>query len=209
MFWIKPPALLGQVFREAWWRIPCEDQAVCITFDDGPHPETTPFILEQLESFGMTATFFCLGRCVEAHPALLNAIREAGHGIGIHGWNHLSGWHSSFDEYLTDLHKAAALIQSPLFRPPYGKLSWRLWKALKDQYQVVMWTTSPEDYKPELDPGVILERLTRSVRAGDIVVLHENDKSKEHIKSVLPAYLDWLKAHNFTSRKINPDNHAG
>ena len=202
MFWIKPSAIFGQVFSEAWWRMPEEGQCVYITFDDGPHPESTPYILHQLKEFDMKATFFCLGRSVEEYPSLFEQILAEGHQTGIHSYNHLNGWKVDKQTYLDDISRAETLINSKLFRPPYGKLSWSQWQALKSKYQIVMWSTMPEDFRSELPTKSIIQRLTSNVRSGDIVVLHENDKSLKHIHNTLPKYLNWLKTNGFTSKKL-------
>lgn len=194
--------LLAQLFASAWWRMPAAGNTVHLTFDDGPHPATTPFILEQLARYDMNATFFCLGRSVERHPGLFRSIVDAGHAVGLHTYSHLNGWKSDPGEYLADLQRSADLIGSRLFRPPYGKLSWKLWQELKDNYQIVMWSLSPEDYLEDIADELLLDRLTSRAVAGEIVLLHENDKSAPHIHKVLPKYLDWLQDAGFTSEKL-------
>lgn len=203
MFWTRTPLLFDQLFRDVIWRMPATGQSVYITFDDGPHPQTTPFILEQLAAHEMQATFFLLGRQVEAHPELYQAIIDEGHLVAHHTYSHVNGWHTGLEEYLEDVSRGATQIPSNYFRPPYGKLTKAQWTRVREQFRIVMWSVMPEDWRTELDSEKVLHRLTEKTRSGDIVLLHENDKSMHHIRKVLPKYLSFLQANNLTSNRLD------
>jgi len=202
MFWVKTPALFEEVFKDAWWKIHDVKQTIFLTFDDGPHPDTTPFILDKLRAHNATATFFCTGHAIESHPQLFERIVNEGHTVGNHSYDHLHSWKTNSAVYMADIEKADAVINSKLFRPPYGKLKRNQWLILKRKYQVVMWSVMPHDYKVDLPWEKILNRLKENSGTGDIVVLHENDKSKEHIKKVLPEYLDFLSQKGLEVKRL-------
>jgi len=202
MFWVKTPALLGQVFQDAWWKITDHQNSVFLTFDDGPHPETTPFILDTLRNENAKATFFCTGKSVDAHPLLFKRIKDEGHAVGNHSYNHYHSWKTNAKVFLDDIEKADEIIKSKLFRPPYGKLTRSQWLKLKKQYQVVMWSVMPHDYKADMPSDKVLHRLKEHSCEGDIVVLHENDKSKNHILNILPSYLRFLKEKGLTINRL-------
>lgn len=200
MQWIKTPAVMGQLFSDAWWRR--SDGHYYLTFDDGPHPETTPFILETLAAFRAEATFFCTGRAAEAYPELLECIRGAGHTVGNHSYSHPHGWKTPLKEYLDDVARADAVLKSRLFRPPYGKLTWGQYQALKADFQIVMWSVMPHDYLEALPSATVLDRLKRHTGPGEIAVLHENDRSAAHITSILPDFLDYLAEAGIATKKL-------
>ncbi len=202
MFWTKPPLILTQLFRQALWKIPTDEKVIYLTFDDGPHAILTPFIIDQLKQYNFSATFFCLGSSIEQHPDLFQQLKANGFGIGNHGYNHLSGWKTSTEKYLIDIEKANQLMQSNLFRPPYGRLSWNQWKELKDQYKIVMWSVMPEDFREDLTEEAVFIRLKENIQPGNIMVLHENDKSLKHCKQILPRYLSLLKSKGYTVKKL-------
>ena len=202
MFWIKPPQILHQVFSKAIWRIPTEEKVIYLTFDDGPHTELTPIILDQLKQYNFSATFFCLGKSVIANPSLFKQLLKSNNGIGLHGYDHLNGWQENKEHYLENLNKVSRLIDSNLFRPPYGKLSWSQWNELKNDYQIIMWSVMPEDFREDLTSEVIFERLKQNIQPGNIVVLHENDKSLKHCKYLLPRYLSLLQTEGYTVKKL-------
>ncbi|MEZ5024179.1 MAG: polysaccharide deacetylase family protein [Chitinophagales bacterium] len=150
MFWIKPPLFIKPYLHDALWQVKTNEKVIYLTFDDGPHPETTPFILDLLAEYNFTATFFCLGKNVEKNPELFDRMMKEGHAVGNHSYSHLNAWNTDSKDYLEDVAKAQALIQSNLFRPPYGRLMYPEWKQLKQQYKIVMWSLMPEDFRSDL-----------------------------------------------------------
>ncbi|MCB0501739.1 MAG: polysaccharide deacetylase family protein [Bacteroidetes bacterium] len=202
MFWIKPPLRIKPYLHDALWQVKSNEKAIYLTFDDGPHPNTTPFILDLLAAHNFTATFFCLGQNVEKYPDLFERMKREGHSVGNHSYSHLNAWSTNTDVYLEDVAKAQDLIQSRLFRPPYGKLMYPEWKLLKQQYSIVMWSLMPEDFREDISSEIILSRLSRNVGRRNIIVLHENDKSKNHIKQILPRYLSLIQSQEYQVKKL-------
>ncbi|MEZ5008393.1 MAG: polysaccharide deacetylase family protein [Chitinophagales bacterium] len=202
MFWIKPPLFIKPYLHDALWQVKTNEKVIYLTFDDGPHPETTPFILDLLAEYNFTATFFCLGKNVEKNPELFDRMMKEGHAVGNHSYSHLNAWNTDSKDYLEDVAKAQALIQSNLFRPPYGRLMYPEWKQLKQQYKIVMWSLMPEDFRSDLTSEKILSRLTNNIGKRNIIVLHENDKSLKHIKQILPRYLSLLQSKGYQVKKL-------
>jgi len=159
---------------------PREKQAVFLTFDDGPHPDTTPRILELLDKHDAKATFFCLGRNVEKYPAVYDSIIAAGHSTGNHTWSHPNGWTTSTRKYLEDADRASKVIDSSLFRPPYGRITPGQWRQLRKKYEIIMWTRMFADYRRSFNPDKI---NPDSPAPGDILVLHDSVKT---VKKTLP-----------------------
>jgi peptidoglycan/xylan/chitin deacetylase (PgdA/CDA1 family) len=140
MFWIKPPLFIKPYLHDALWQVKNNEKVIYLTFDDGPHRETTAFILDLLAQYSFTATFFCLGKNVEKHLELCDRMIKEGHAVGNHTYNHLNAWNTNTKIYLEDVAKAQELIKSKIFRPPYGKLKFSEWRKLKQQYKIVMWS---------------------------------------------------------------------
>ncbi len=153
------------------FHVPREKKAIYITFDDGPHPETTPRILELLAKHDAKATFFCLGRNVEKYPAVYDSILAAGHATGNHSWSHPNGWTTSRKNYLNDVRRASEVIGSNLFRPPYGRIGPGQYRQLKKEYKITMWTRQFADYRHGFNPGTI---NISAICAGDILVMHDS-----------------------------------
>lgn len=207
MIWRKPPLKFKLYLSDAVWEVPAAKNECFLTFDDGPHPETTPFILEELAQYNFKATFFCLGKQVAAHPRLFDAIIEAGHAVGNHTYSHLNCWSlNNKSAYLEDVAKAQQLINSKLFRPPYGRLFAPEYKALQKDYKIVMWSFMPEDFRIDLPSQKILKRLLENIGKRNNIVLHENDKSKQHLKNILPTYLKALHEQGFQLKTLEHVN---
>ena len=186
--------------------------AVHLTFDDGPDPDITPWVLDLLEEHGMTATFFAVGAQAKRHPDLLQKARAQGHAVGGHTMNHEHGWHTDTQTYV---HSAKASLQADrdghsLFRPPYGKLTRAQCLALRPHAQIVMWNVLSGDYAARGASGAatVLQRLKRHTRPGSIVVFHDSAKCADILKRVLPEYLTWLQGSGWTSHRLDGHVHA-
>lgn len=166
--------------------------AVHLTFDDGPHPEITPWVLDRLDKLDAKATFFFVGRNAEQFPELVTETRRRGHTVGNHTYFHLNGWNTSCEQYLDDVERCNTLLKSTLFRPPFGRITPGQVKALRKRYRIIMWDVMPGDYKQHRSPETILNRIMSRARPGSIIVLHENEKAWTNLKAVLPN-LEWLK----------------
>ncbi|MBI1184089.1 polysaccharide deacetylase family protein [bacterium] len=178
--------LFKAIFPSCLWNGPQTDRYY-LTFDDGPTPEVTPWVLDFLKEHGIKATFFCVGANVEKYPDLYKRIIAEGHRVGNHTYSHLSAWEHSTKNWLADFDKAAALIDSNLVRPPYGKMTPMLVKKLSRRgYRIVMWTFITYDFDIKADMHISLNYL-KSVKPGSIIVMHDQPKAAQHIKMLLPA----------------------
>ena len=165
---------------------------VFLTFDDGPIPEVTPWVLDVLDQFGIKATFFMVGQNVERNPQLLEEVRRRGHAVGNHTLHHIQGASATTMRYMRDAAEGARLTGSTLFRPPHGWLRPRQLMALKKHYRVVMYDLVTRDYSWRLTPEEVIANVKRYVRDGSIIVFHDSLKSWPRLQSALPASLRWL-----------------
>lgn len=189
-YFIRNPYVLRQWYKKSLlWRMPNAIKEIYLTFDDGPTPELTPRILEVLKSHKAKATFFCVGENVKRYPELFQQILDDGHGIGNHTYNHLNAWETDREIYLENVEKAAELIPSKLFRPPYGKITPKLIERLKKKYQLVMWTVVSGDFDEEANPEQCFDNATLKTETGDILVFHDNIKAKTNVLEALPKTL--------------------
>lgn len=194
----QPPLLYRLLFPEAIWRIKKRGKKVVyLTFDDGPIPESTPWVLDLLDRKGVKATFFLVGDNVRRHPHLLEEIRRRGHGVGNHTMHHLQGMKTAPRRYLRDIKEADALIESSLFRPPHGLMRWSQARVLKRHYNIIMYDLVTRDYSPKMTPEKVLANVKKYTRPGSIIVFHDSLKAWHNMSNALPEAIDWLKAEGY------------
>lgn len=209
----KPPKLLRDLIPELLWEIPeresiphgrvvSENPDVFLTFDDGPTPGITEWILDELAKWDAKATFFCLGRNVEAHPELYRRILAEGHSVGNHTYSHLKGWGRDAGRYAADIERASEFIESTLFRPPYGRISSGEARLVGRRYHIVMWNIISRDYNSRLSPAACLNNVVRHIRPGDIVVFHDSKKAFRNMSYALPRVLEQLHSRGMKSKAI-------
>ena len=198
----KTPIFIRTLLPQLTWQVNTNDRKIYLTFDDGPTPKITPWVLDQLDKYKAKATFFCIGKNVKSYPEIFNDIKERGHAVGNHTYNHLSGWNVSRNEYWTDIEKADTLIKSSLFRPHYGKINPRIIKRLKSKYQLIMWDVLSGDFDLDLNPDQCLKNVLSNCTKGSIIVLHDSVKSSGHLKSFLPQLLKELKAQSYDLTRL-------
>lgn len=199
----RPPLLYRLLFPEALWRLKRRGQKVVyLTFDDGPVPEITPWVLDLLDKADVKATFFLVGDNVKRHPELLEEIRRRGHSYGNHTMHHLQGMKVTTKRYLRDITQADKLIKSSLFRPPHGIMRWAQAAALKDHYNIVMYDLVTRDYSKKLSPEAVLDNVKTYVRNGSIIVFHDSLKAQKNMKDALPRAIKWLKEQGFSFRVL-------
>lgn len=170
---------------------------VYLTFDDGPIPQVTPWVLDLLDSHGIKATFFLVGDNVRRSPELFEEIKQRGHSWGNHTMHHLQGFKESTLRYMRDITEADALIGSNLFRPPHGLIRWSQAAAIKTHYNVVMYDLVTRDYSKKLTPEQVLENVKRYARNGSIIVFHDSLKAEKNIRWALPRAIKWLKTQGY------------
>lgn len=190
--YISPPKFIRSLAPSLIWEMPKGDE-VYLTFDDGPTPGITEWILEQLSNYNAKATFFCLGKNAEQYPDLHKMIVDQGHVIGNHTYSHQKGWKMSLEDYVEDVNFANALLCSNLFRPPYGQIKPSQASRLSQHYNIIMWDVLSQDYSQLISPRVCLHNVTKHVKGGSIVVFHDSQKSFRNMKYALPRTLKFLQ----------------
>ena len=188
----QPPKLLRWLYPRALWRMDKNVKAVYLTFDDGPIPEITPWVLDLLDKYNIKATFFLVGDNVRKHPEEFKMIVERGHRVGNHTFNHISGLKYLSYNYLENTNKADELIKSKLFRPPHGWMRWGQYMVLSHRYTVVMWDLVTRDYSKRLNGRQVLRNVKKYVRNGSIITFHDSIKSEKNLKYALPRSIEWL-----------------
>lgn len=190
---IEQPAIyLRWLYPRALWRMDRHEKVVYLTFDDGPIPESTPFILDTLHHYGIKATFFMVGDNVRKYPELYRRIMDEGHQVGNHTHNHISGFRHSLHDYSYNVEKVNAYIRSHLFRPPHGWMRLPQYALLSRKYKVVMWDLVTRDYSKWMTAQGILNNIKRYARPGSIITFHDSIKSIEKLRTALPASIEWL-----------------
>ena len=192
MFIEQPPRIVRWLYPQAIWRMDPSVKAVYLTFDDGPIPEMTPWVLDVLDHYGIKATFFLVGDNVRKHPREFAMIKERGHRLGNHTFNHLRGFEWLTKNYLANADKANELIQTDLFRPPHGHMRWLQYEMLRRRYRIVMWDLVTRDYSKHLNGRQVFEKVKRYARNGSIITFHDSIKSKENTMYALPRSIEWL-----------------
>lgn len=204
MFIERPPLIYRLLFPEAVWRIKGKrkSKVVYLTFDDGPIPEETQWVLDTLDRYGVKATFFLVGDNVRRYPDLFEEIKRRGHSYGNHSMHHLQGMKASTRRYLCDITEADRLIDSPLFRPPHGIMRWKQAKAIKDHYNIIMYDLVTRDYSRKLTPEKVLDNVKRFARDGSIIVFHDSRKSSRNMRYALPRAIEWLQEKGYKFRTL-------
>jgi len=198
MYLVKSPFFYRWLFgNKLIWRIPVTEKILFLTFDDGPVPETTPDIISILGRYGIKATFFCVGENVKKHPAEFECLLSAGHAIGCHTFNHLKGWDYSTTDYVENVKKCSQYFQTSLFRPPYGRIKSSQIEALRQEYNIIMWSVLTGDFDRNTTPEQCLQNSIRYTKAGSIVVFHDNIKAKNNLQFALPKFIEHFLAQGY------------
>jgi peptidoglycan/xylan/chitin deacetylase (PgdA/CDA1 family) len=203
MYLVKTPWWLRKLYPSLTWKIPGKENNVFLTFDDGPHPTITPFVLNTLKTYNAKATFFCTGKNVEADPAMLTRILNEGHNIGNHTYNHLNGWKTNNEIYIKDVMKAKELIDSKLFRPPYGRIRRNQIKHLKSLFDIMMWDVLSGDFDTSLSPQQCLQYVLRNTEPGSVIVFHDSEKAFARLEYVLPKALQHFNDKGWKCKQIH------
>ena len=193
----QPSFWLRWMFPRALWRMDKHDHAVYLTFDDGPIPESTPFILKTLREFDAKATFFMVGDNVRKYPHLFKQLVEEGHQVGNHTFNHLGGLKHLTKTYVDNTQKANELIGAHLFRPPHGWMTPSEYYWLRRKYKIVMWDLVTRDYSRRLTASDVVENVRTYTRNGSIITFHDSLKSIDKLHIALPASLRWLREQGY------------
>lgn len=192
-------------FPSLVWRIPNRSNKIYLTFDDGPIPEITEWVLDVLKSYNIKASFFCVGENVKNNPDVYKRIIDEGHAVGCHTFNHLNGWFTSNEVYLENIITAEKYIKSNIMRPPYGKIRLSLAKLISHSYKIVMWDVLSKDYDPDTTPEECYQNVMDKAGSGSIVVFHDSIKAFRNMKYALPRAIESLLNKGFQFDKISLD----
>ena len=207
MYLIKTPLVLKLLYPKLLWDAEGDNRSIFVTFDDGPIPIVTPFVLNILKQYDAKATFFCIGDNVRKHPDVFEQVKNDGHAIGNHTFSHLNGWHTDDTTYLDNFLKADELIGSNLFRPPYGRIKRsqaKLLQQAKPDIQIVMWNVLSADFDVNISPEKCLDNVIRHVKPGDIVLFHDSLKAKDRMEYALPRALEYWSKKGYTFGPLTP-----
>ncbi|MFT7334732.1 MAG: peptidoglycan/xylan/chitin deacetylase (PgdA/CDA1 family) [Porticoccaceae bacterium] len=207
-YWIKTNSIIKKIFSKYVWDLPNNENKIYLTFDDGPTPLITEWVLTQLHHHNAKATFFCIGKNIEAYPSIFTKIINMGHSIGNHTFNHLNGWKTTADEYATNISLCDSLIsnltseasnkKSKIFRPPYGKIKPKQAnKVLKQGYKIIMWDVLSADFDQRISAKKCLKNVISNIKPGSIIVFHDSEKAFKNLEYTLPKVLDYLDENNF------------
>ena len=203
---VQPAFILRSLLPGAVWRMPASGKTVYITFDDGPVNEVTPYVLEILKHYHVKASFFCIGKNVLANHDVYERIIAEGHAVGNHSYSHLKGWNTSRSDYLLDVQLCAELVESRLFRPPYGKMTPAQFLQLRKDYSIIMWDVLSMDYDLRLTPEQCLENVLNHVRPGSIITFHDSVKAWPRLQPILPVIIEKLLADGYRFATLNADD---
>ena len=202
MYVVKAPWLLKKIYPTLLWAL-YENKPVCyLSFDDGPTPGITGWVLDQLKEYNAKATFFCIGKNVERHPELYQRILSEGHCTGNHSYSHVNGWKQSTEAYLEDIEKCRSQVDSKLFRPPYGKITWRQIRKLSTHYKIVMWDVISGDFDQSIDGEKCYKNVVTHTRSGSIIVFHDSKKAAPRLQYVLPKILEHFSEKGFLFKSL-------
>ncbi len=185
------------------WSVKTPNKEVFLTFDDGPIPNITPWVVNELKRYNAKATFFCVGDNVKKHPEVFQLLLDNGHRVGNHTMNHLNGWKNFNKTYFENINEAEKFIESNLFRPPYGKIKPTQIFRLKKKYRIIMWDVLTYDYDENKTGEECLNKIKKNVKPGSIIVFHDSLKAEKRLRYALPKCLEFLKTEGYIFSAIN------
>ncbi|MBS1601008.1 MAG: polysaccharide deacetylase family protein [Bacteroidetes bacterium] len=204
-YFIKTPWILKKIYAKCIWNMPREKKIIYLTFDDGPHPVATPFILDELKKYSAKATFFCIGKNVVEHHDLYRRIIAEGHRVGNHTHHHLNGWKTTDQKYFDDIRQAAKYIDSNLYRPPYGRISHFQINNLKNSlgYHIVMWDVLSADFDRNINGDRCAINVIANTKPGSIVIFHDSEKAYDRMRVALPKVLGHFSEQGYNFEAIH------
>lgn len=189
VFPFKTPKIFHYLFPSMVWKK--QSEKLYLTFDDGPHPTITPWVIDLLRKYNIKATFFCVGENVQKHPETVKILLSEGHVLGNHTHHHLNGWKTSVETYIKDVDECAQWVDSNLFRPPYGRLRKKQRFEILKNFKIIQWSLLSGDFDPNLDQQKALKALCSKTTEGSIIVFHDSVKAENNLKNLLPKYLEY------------------
>lgn len=211
LYWIKTGRIIKRLFGGYVWDLPTFGKVAYLTFDDGPTPQVTDFVLDILARHDIKATFFCIGNNIEKHPEIFQRVVDAGHTVANHTYNHLNGWKTSFETYMKNVssceesigRRVSTFETNKLFRPPYGKITPRQAKAVRNNgYRIIMWDVLSADFDQTITPEKCLNNVVRNVQPGSIIIFHDSIKAEANLRYALPRAIEILKEKGYRFEAI-------
>ncbi len=199
---IRPPKIIRKLFPSFIWNFPDEKEGIFLTFDDGPRPEVTPWVLDLLDKYNAKATFFCIGKNVEMFPELFEEVKRRGHAVGNHSYSHVKGWGMKTGDYVRDIDIAGDMIKSNLFRPPYARIGTNQARVLNERYRAIMWTIISRDYNRNLSGDACARNVIPYIEPGAIIVFHDSIKCAPNLFEALPQVLEAIKEKGLICKRI-------
>src|ERR1700752_1063204 len=189
---VSPPNVLRNMYKQCVWRMAPSGKKVYLTFDDGPVPGLTEWIAEYLDKYNIKATFFCVGENVVKNASIYAQLKKAGHSLGNHTHNHLKGFYTGNEIYFDNVERCNEVMQSNLFRPPYGQLKFSQQRVLAKKYKLIMWDILSYDYSSSVSPEKCVQNAVEKTRPGSIIVFHDNIKAEKNVTYALPKTIEQL-----------------
>ncbi len=203
MFIEQPPRFYRWLFPKGIWRLPIEgEKVVYLTFDDGPIPEVTPWVLDLLDAYDIKATFFCVGDNVRKHPDVYQMVLDRGHRVGNHTFNHIQGLKTLTLKYIRNAQLGTEYIKSDLFRPPHGHMRLPQFFLLRKKYKIILWDVVTRDYSKLKTPEEVFGNVKKYTRNGSIIVFHDSLKAEKNMKYALPKSIEWLKEQGYSFKVL-------
>jgi len=199
---VRLPGFITSLFKDVVWRFDGNSKVVYLTFDDGPVPEVTPWVIDLLWKENIKATFFCVGENVMKYPEVYQQILDGGHSVGNHTYNHWQGIKKGNQDYFDNIEKAVGFIDSDLFRPPHGWLTRSQYQFLKSRYRIIMWDIVSCDYDTRIKPEKVLRNVKNFVRPGSVITFHDSIKAENNLKHSLPEAIRWMKEQGYRFEAI-------
>ena len=199
---IQPAPYLRWLFPGSFWRMNKKEKLVYLTFDDGPHPEITPWVINMLNEYNQNATFFCIGKNLNRFPNVVYDIEKSGNTIGNHSYSHDKSILKDNEQYLLDIENSNRIYPTNLFRPPYGKINFHQFFALKKKYRIIFWDVLTYDYDERFTGEQCALFVKKYCRNGSIITFHDSEKAFSRLKIALPIVLDYLKNMGYKSLPI-------
>ncbi len=214
LYFIKTPTFLISFYKKYVWRFKTDKKEIYLTFDDGPTPKITEFVLDTLKKHHAKATFFCIGKNIKKYPELFQKIIDQGHSIGNHTQNHLNGWQTNTADYIKNVEECQLKIQhknsiqnKKLFRPPYGRIKKKQAKILiKKGYKIIMWSILSADFDKTIAKETCCKNVIKNTKKGSVIVFHDSKKASKNLEYTLPKILKYFTKNGFSFKQIVPPN---
>lgn len=205
LYFVKKPKWVRRFYGDCVWEVNTSDKVLYLTFDDGPDPEETPFVMEQLSKYGAKGTFFCIGRNVLERPHLYEALLSEGHAVGNHSFSHIDGWKTNNKKYFSDIEAASKVIKSNIFRPPFGHVTWNQVNRLKNEdynLKTILWSVLSADFDENTPKEQCFANVVANARQGSIVLFHDSAVAARNLRYALPRVLEHFSERGYRFEAI-------